>query len=727
MHVTRLLIYAGALILAVVLAAYLFACAASAQGSSAGEQRDFAPDMQRAIMSRTETTRNLKSRDNSATLRAESRLEARPRVSSNDRTVARPRGGSASNNGSGDSSSQAVSGGSENISSISTRIRAGTPLSRVLHTSQLSLTSSAGSDEQFVDRTGDLVADERTTFDSRGGSFDIAVGRSGARYEVYSAVDDRGTSSTNDDVAIGVLVVALDTNNDYVRDSSSTFDLHRDFNLPSAAAVVSGTSKAGSEFVIVSSSGYYNFNDTKDPNNEPSAGVVLLVRDPNTNGFDNARSRELVRAGNNQLNNANALALLPNNDLLIADFDSNKLRIVRDTNSDGIPDTLDATPFYSYRYSNDAPLDVAVNARGVVFSHSFGNDAVLLAIYDDNRDGRGDRDEVVVEGLSLDNNLFLHGLTVDREGNVYVIEDASGAADLASLGGNLGAPRIDAFPDPNMDGFLLNGPIYAVADDANAQSLSGLAFASLAPNQINDAQFFVAQHYRDFLNREPDAGGLAYWTARVMQNCAANDAACINANRVSVSAAFFIELEFQETGSFVYRMYKASYGVRPLFTEFVSDRNRVVSGSALETSKQAFAGEWVGRARFLQTYPATMSPSDFVNKLFDTAALAPYTIERGRLIDDMQLRGKTRAQVLREVIEIQAFKQREYNPSFVLMQYFGYLRRDPDEAGYQFWLNVLNNKDANNFRGMVCAFLTSAEYQDRFGLARARSNTDCGQ
>ena len=87
--------------------------------------------------------------------------------------------------------------------------------------------------------------------------------------------------------------------------------------------------------------------------------------------------------------------------------------------------------------------------------------------------------------------------------------------------------------------------------------------------------------------------------------------------------------------------------------------------------------------------------------------------------------GKTRAQVLREVIEISAFKEREYNPSFVLMQYFGYLRRDPDQAGYQFWLNVLNASASNNYRGMVCAFLTSAEYQRRFGEAVTRTNAEC--
>jgi uncharacterized protein (TIGR03437 family) len=347
-------------------------------------------------------------------------------------------------------------------------IGSGTPLSWILHTSQLSLTSSVGTDEQYVDATGDLVADERTTFDSSGGSFDIALGRSGARYEVYSA--------TLDNRRVGVLNVALDTNGDYVRDSVSTFDLERDFSLPSAASVVSGTSGAGREFVIVSSSGYYNFNNPSDPNNEASAGVVLLVRDPATNGFDNSRSRSIIRVGSNELNNANALTLLPNNDLIIADFDSNELRIVRDTDSDGIPDRLDPIPYYRYQFSNDSPLDIAANSRGVVFSHSVGNDTVMLAIYDDNNSGYADRDEVAVEGLSIDNNLVFHGLTVDREGSVYVIENASGQADLIKDGGNLGTPQIDVFPDPALNGILRDGALFAEPDNGNTQALSGLAF-----------------------------------------------------------------------------------------------------------------------------------------------------------------------------------------------------------------------------------------------------------
>jgi hypothetical protein len=73
------------------------------------------------------------------------------------------------------------------------------------------------------------------------------------------------------------------------------------------------------------------------------------------------------------------------------------------------------------------------------------------------------------------------------------------------------------------------------------------------------------------------------------------------------------------------------------------------------------------------------------------------------------------------------FRQQEYNAAFVLMQYFGYLRREVDHSGYAFWLDVLNNRTPGNFQGMVCAFVTSAEYRDRFGSIHSHSNAECGQ
>lgn len=466
MDITRLRLRTSTLVLVVMLIVSPFIRVGLTQNRAA--DAPLKPDVRRALSTRTRAS-VLQSRKDGYTPkqskamlleRQQSRTQTANRITTETQTQRRPARVIRS---------KSAKIGAEQASALAyPHILAGTPLSWILHTSQLSLTSSAGTVEQYLDATGDLVADERTTFDASGGSFDIALGRSGARYEVFSA--------TLDNRRVGALVTAFDTNGNYTSDTSTTYDLERDFGLPSAASVVSGRSNAGREFVIVSSSGYYNFDNPSDPDNEPSAGVVLLVRDVNTNGFEDSRSRSLVRVGSNELNNANALALLPNNDLLIADFDSNELRIVRDTDADGIPDRLDPVPYYRYQFSNDAPLDIAANSRGVVFSHSIGNDTVLLALYDDNLNGYADRDEVVVEGLSIDNNLIFHGLTVDREGTVYVIENASGGADLITDGGNLGSPQIDAFPDPALNGYLRDGALFAEADNPNTQALSGLAF-----------------------------------------------------------------------------------------------------------------------------------------------------------------------------------------------------------------------------------------------------------
>lgn len=476
------------LIFALTLGAYLFAYAMAA-GAQNSPAKNFQPDLRRALDSRTKTT--------SKTSPAARARGYTPRRGNSNALPSRPRASQQRDNNAQQQQQptraaaraaahpalpKLTASGAQASARTFARIRPGTSLGRILHTSQLSTNSSAGSVEQFTDTDFDLEADERATFDTQGGAFDIAVGRSGARYEAYSALDDRGTFTPNDDRPIGVLTAAFDTNGDYTRDASNYYDLYRDFGLPSAAAVVSGTTRQGREFVVVSSSGYYNYADANDPDNEPTAGVIVFT--PHAfGGYDS--SRTLVAPGSQQLNNANALALLPSGDLLIADFDSNELRIVRDTDGDNAPDTLDPAPYYSFQFSNDAPLDIAANSRGVVFSHSVGNSTVMLALYDTNANGFADTEEVVVEGLSIDDNLILHGLTVDREGTVYVIEDATGAADAASGGGgNGGMPLVDAFPDPALNGILRNGALYIAADNPTAQALTGLAFGTdttLAP------------------------------------------------------------------------------------------------------------------------------------------------------------------------------------------------------------------------------------------------------
>jgi uncharacterized protein (TIGR03118 family) len=245
-------------------------------------------------------------------------------------------------------------------------------------------------------------------------------------------------------------------------------------------------------------------------------------------------------------------------------------------------------------------------------------------------------------------------------------------------------------------------------------------------NPIDDAQFFVRQQYLDFLNREPDPGGLAFWTNEITK--CGSDQACIFRRRAEVSAAFFIETEFQETGYFAVRLYRASFGgapgTRPTYLEFTRDRNRLIVGANLEANKVALVNDFVTRSEFTNLYPASQTPAQYVDALNTNTGNSLTQSERDALVAGLLNNTETRATVLRKVVDNAVFRQREFNAAFVLMQYFGYLRRDPEPGGFAFWLNILNQ--SNNFKSMVCAFISSQEYQDRFSPVRTRNDSACG-
>jgi Tol biopolymer transport system component len=255
------------------------------------------------------------------------------------------------------------------------------------------------------------------------------------------------------------------------------------------------------------------------------------------------------------------------------------------------------------------------------------------------------------------------------------------------------------------------------------------AVSSPATNPIDDATLFVRRHYLDFLYREPDAGGLAYWVAEITR-CGA-DAACVTRKRADVSAAFFVEQEFQQTGYFIYRLYSASFCRRPTFNEFTSDRAKLMTGPNLEATRQALALEFVQRAEFLSAYPLSLDGPAFIDALLSNVrncSGVDLTAERANLLvayNQPLDQSSARASVLRLVMDNPAYIQAEFNKAFVQSAYFGYLRRDEDQGGYLFWLGVLNSRVPGNYRAMVCAFITSAEYQRRFGTNVTRSNNDC--
>ena len=339
----------------------------------------------------------------------------------------------------------------------------------------------------------------------------------------------------------------------------------------------------------------------------------------------------------------------------------------------------------------------------------------------------------------------------DNYGGPVVVVNADGSNEKET-GTNVGSPVwspdgskivFNDAPDFNNFGvYVMNADTSVVTKIADGSQPSWQA-VPLTPSIIDDTQFFVRQHYSDFLNRDPDADGLAYWSNEIA--LCGSDQECIEAKRINVSAAFFLSIEFQETGYLVYRIYKSSYGdmagapVPLTRSEFLPDTQTVSQGvivnqigweQVLENNKQAFAVEFVQRSRFTSLYPTSSTPDQFVDQLFLNAGVAPSSTDRDAAINEFGASSTSadtaaRARALRRVAENSTLKQQEFNRAFVLMQYFGYLRRNPIDApepglnydGYNFWLNKLNTFNGDFVRAeMVKAFINSTEYRQRFGL-----------
>jgi hypothetical protein len=248
-----------------------------------------------------------------------------------------------------------------------------------------------------------------------------------------------------------------------------------------------------------------------------------------------------------------------------------------------------------------------------------------------------------------------------------------------------------------------------------------------ATNTADVPDGFVREHYHDFLNREPDAAGLQFWAGQL--TACNGDAGCLDHVRQNVSAAFFLSIEFQQTGFLVTRLRKVSYGDLPRYRPFLLDTQEVGHGVVVGTgaweqqliaNKQALAARWVARTEFAPLLALT--DAQYVDKLYQNAGVQPTQSVRDALVAGLQNQSETRATVLLKVAEDEKVGQKLFNEGFVLMQYFGYLRRNPDDlpdsdlSGYNYWLAKLNQFGGDFVAAqMVKAFLVSSEYRQRFG------------
>jgi len=279
------------------------------------------------------------------------------------------------------------------------------------------------------------------------------------------------------------------------------------------------------------------------------------------------------------------------------------------------------------------------------------------------------------------------------------------------------------------------------------------------PITIDDADFFAAQHYIDFLRRFPDAPGLVHWTGEITE-CSdisrrrpgESEPQCVDRKRTNTSAAFFLSPEFQNMGSFVIRVYWGTLGklenaqcvgvpqnlpasCRPLYGDYIRDVAQISNGivvndalspDVINANKRTFVEQFITRTEF-QTAYGGLSAAQFVDKLAQTTGVALSSADRNALVTEA---ASNKASVVFKIVDGtqataggtlvfqttygQQFYNKEFDTTFVFMEYIGYLRRNPDQDGFNHWLGKLkffgNWVDAE----MVRSFVVSPEYRSRF-------------
>jgi hypothetical protein len=237
-------------------------------------------------------------------------------------------------------------------------------------------------------------------------------------------------------------------------------------------------------------------------------------------------------------------------------------------------------------------------------------------------------------------------------------------------------------------------------------------------NPIDDQAFFIRMQYIDFLGRIAEQAGFDFWMNR-MNNCPQGDIC----DRTDTSQRFFQSDEFQSRGFLVYRLYDVTLGRLPHYTEFIPDMARLngyQTPQEQQQNKDAYLAEFASRQEFKNLYDQFVTADAFVNALCQKAGITPAS--KQSLIDNLQNGVKDRAHTVEDFIntpEISGVGTKFYDRGFIAMQYFSYLRRDPDQGGFNFWTSQLIGQNAphkGDYRFMVGGFINSDEY--RFRLAK---------
>jgi len=346
--------------------------------------------------------------------------------------------------------------------------------------------------------------------------------------------------------------------------------------------------------------------------------------------------------------------------------------------------------------------------------------------------------------------------TVGCADKVNNFGSAYGRCDFATVVGTASfaaGETTKTFAVPIIDDFYAEGnETFGVAlSNPSGATLSGnsTATVTITDNETSDGPnpifqtnpagvtFFVRQHYLDFLGREPEQG--EPWSA-ILNGCANQfntdpnnpSAGC---DRIIVSGSFFGSPEFSTKGIYIIDFYRAALNRLPTYVEFSQDLASVTGATGAETNakRATFATNFVLRPEFTGFY-GSMNNTNFVNALMsgmqgqnynlttittpDPAnpnGTAKMTLTTSDLTNGLTGSTLTRAQVLRAIVQSDQITQNlETVNAFVASQYYGYLRRSPDTAGFNNWVNYLK-ANPNDFRTMVNGFVNSNEYRLRFG------------
>lgn len=250
-------------------------------------------------------------------------------------------------------------------------------------------------------------------------------------------------------------------------------------------------------------------------------------------------------------------------------------------------------------------------------------------------------------------------------------------------------------------------------------------------NPLDDYRFFITQHYGDLLGRTPDLSTIEKFSAQF--SLCGSRADCLRARRLDISTTLLTQSELPAAGLFLNSLYTVGLGRRPRLGEYENDRKEISAANAeTEDARLALARNFVQRPEFEKRFPTTLGAAEFVDRLIVTirqSTNVDLKVERASLLRLFDGSNSGRATILTRSISTPNVIDAQYNQSFVLVQYFSYLRRDPDDSGFNFWVNVLKNKplrDPDSARSMVCAFLTSTEYQNRFGMLATHNSGECG-